>query len=109
MTNRFAHIHRLVALRAQFQRNPDDIDQQMKRAIIDALPPGYRKVYDWIGSLYTPVTTAMVMRAWELKSNHASTLLNELWRFGLLKRTEIKDSHGKMFEYKHTADTASGA
>lgn len=101
MTNRFAHIHRLVSLRAQLARNPADIDQQMKRAIVDALPDGYRKVYDWIGSQYAPVTTAMVMRAWELKSSHASTVLNELWRFGLLKRTQEIDANGRQYLYTY--------
>lgn len=100
MTKRFAHIQKLVEIRRDIQAFPDNTDRILLIAIVRALPPSYHKIYDWIGSLYAPVTSGAVMRAWELKPNHASTILNELWRFGLLKRTEYTDEHGKGFKYE---------
>lgn len=100
MTKRFAHIQRLVTLRKQVADDPTESDRIIRRTIVDSLPAGYHKVYDWIGSLYAPVTSAMVMRAWELKPNHASMILNELWQFGLLTRTEYTDEHGKGYKYE---------
>lgn len=100
MTKRFAHIHKLVQIRRDIHAFPADADRILKNAIVRALPAGYHKVYDWIGSLYAPVTTSAVCRAWELKPNHASTILNELWQFGLLKRTEYTDEHGKGYKYQ---------
>jgi hypothetical protein len=99
MTKRFAHIHKLVELRRDIQVWPDNADRILRNAIIQALPPGYHKVYDWIGTCYAPVNTAMVMKAWDLKPNHASTILKELWEFGLLKRTETVDRSGRVFMY----------
>lgn len=102
MTARFAHIKRLVALRATLRRFPDETDQQLKGAIIESLPPAYRKLYDWInqGIYGGEINTNMVMRAWDWKPNMASTALNELWQFGLLTREEYTDEHGKGYKYK---------
>jgi hypothetical protein len=101
MTKRFAHIQALVALRTSVLEYPNPADA-VHDAIVDALPPGYRKVYAWIcqGVYGGKVTTPMVMKAWGWKSNMASTVLNELWQFGLLKRSEQVDEHGKRFVYE---------
>ncbi len=101
MTPRFAHIRQLVTLRQVIARNPDAVDGLMRAAIVTALPDQYRKVYDWIGTCYSPVTSAMVMRVWDLNHNHASTLLKELWDFGLLERTQRLDENGRTFVYKY--------
>lgn len=102
MTKRFAHIQKLVEIRRDVYVFPDATDRILLNAIIQALPPSYHKVYDWIcqGTFHGKVETSMVMRAWNLKANHASTMLNELWRFGLLKRTERIDKNGKTYVYE---------
>lgn len=100
MTKRFAHIQKLAEIRRDIQAFPDNADRILFVAIVRALPPGYYKIYDWIGSCYAPVTTSMVCRAWALKPNHASTMLNELWQFGLLTREAYTDEHGKGFKYE---------
>lgn len=99
MPNRFGHIQRLVSLRETLRKFPDETDLQLKRAIVEALPDQYRKVYDWIGSQYGMTTSAAVMRAWGLNQNHASTLLKELHGFGLLKREQKIDSNGRTYYY----------
>src|SRR5262245_26546042 len=99
MTARFAHIRKLVEIRCDIHAFPENADRILRNAIIQALPPGYHKIYDWIGSCYHPVTSAAVAKAWELKQNHASTLLKELCGFGLLKRTEHIDESGRVFLY----------
>lgn len=101
MTPRFAHIRKLVTLRQITARNPATVDELLKSAIVTALPDQYRKVYDWIGTCYQPVTSPMVMKAWDLNANHASTILNELWQFGLLERTQTIDGNGRTFVYKY--------
>lgn len=100
MTKRFAHIRNLVFLREKIALFPEKSDALLKIAIVASLPSQYRKIYDWIGTCYHPVTSGAVMRAWELKPNHASTILNELWQFGLLTRAEYTDAHGKGFRYE---------
>lgn len=100
MTKRFAHIQRLVILRKQVADNPTESDRIIRRTIVDSLPDGYRKVYDWIGSCYYPVTSRSIARSWELGLTHASSILNELWQFGLLKRTEYTDEDGKGYKYQ---------
>lgn len=99
MTKRFAHIQKLVEIRRDVQVFPDNTDRILYNAIVRALPKQYHQIYDWIGSCYGPVTSNMVMKAWGLQQNHASTLLNELWRFGLLTRTEYTDRNGKGYKY----------
>ena len=99
MSKRFAHIQKLVEIRRDVQSFPDSTDVILRNAIIRALPKQYHQVYDWVGSCYAPVNSAMVMKAWDLQQNHASTLLNELWQFGLLKRTEYVDTNGKGYKY----------
>lgn len=99
-SKRFAHIQKLVEIRRDIQVFPDDTDRILKNAIVRALPSSYHKIYDWIGSCYAPVTSMMVCHAWELKPNYASSILNELWQFGLLKRTMVTDERGKYFVYE---------
>lgn len=100
MTKRFAHIHSLVALRTAVLEYPNPADA-VHDAIVDALPPGYRKVYNWIISHGGEnITSGFVVAGWRIAPNHASTLLNELWQFGLLKRTVQVDEHGKRYVYE---------
>jgi hypothetical protein len=98
---RFKNIAELVFLRDQIRRYPEQTDWHVKQAILYALPPAYLKLYEWIrqGVFGGTVTTAAVMRAWDWKANYASTMLNELWQFGLLTRTEYTDEHGKGYKY----------
>ncbi len=100
MTARFAHIQKLVQVRRDIQAFPDGADRILYNAIVRALPQGYHQVYDWIGACYQPVTSGMVAKAWNLKQNHASSLLKELHDFGLLKRTERVDDNGRVFLYE---------
>jgi hypothetical protein len=101
MTKRFAHIWALVELRTNILDYPNPADA-VHDAIVSALPPGYRKIYNWMaqGIYGGSVTTPMVMKAWDLKANHASTILNELWQFGLLTREAYTDELGKGYKYK---------
>lgn len=99
-TKRFGHIQSLVTLRAQVASEPSESDRIIRRAIVDALPDGYRKIYDWIGSCYYPVTSRSVARAWDIKPNHSSSVLKELWQFGLLKREASTDEYGMFYEYR---------
>lgn len=100
MTQRFNHIRTLVELRENIRQFPTLADTHIQNTIVESLPPGYRKIYDWIVSCEQPVTSPMVMQAFEIKHNHASSVLNELWQFGLLERVEQVDSHGRVFVYK---------
>jgi hypothetical protein len=101
MTKRFAHIRALVELRANVLEYPNPADA-VHDAIVDALPPAYRKLYNWISQegYRGGVTTAVVMQEWDWKPNYASTMLNELWQFGLLSREGYFDEHGKGYKYK---------
>jgi hypothetical protein len=100
MANRFAHVQKLVQIRRDIQAFPDNADRILFTAIVRALPKQYHQVYDWIGACYQPVTSGAVAKAWDLKQNHASTLLKELHDFGLLKRTERIDEGGRTFLYE---------
>lgn len=100
MAKRFAHIQKLVEIRGDVRAFPDNADRILHNAIVRALPKQYHQVYDWIGACYSPVNSNMVMKAWDLRQNHASTILNELWQFGLLSREEYTDEHGKGYKYK---------
>jgi hypothetical protein len=102
MTKRFAYIHKLAQIRHDVAVFPDNTDTIIRNAIIRALPPAYHKLYDWIsqGTFHGEVNTNMVMKAWDWKPNYASTMLNELWQFGLLSREEYTDEHGKGYKYK---------
>jgi hypothetical protein len=102
MTKRFAHIRKLVEIRRDIHAFPDNADRILYNAIVRALPAQYHKIYDWVGACYHPVTSSVVAREWGLQQNHASTLLNELWQFGLLKRTEYTDERGAGFKYEQT-------
>lgn len=99
MTKRFAHIQKLVEIRGDVRAFPDNVDRILRNAIVRALPTQCHQVYDWVGSCYAPVNSNMVMKAWNLQQNHASTILNELWQFGLLTRTEYTDEYGKGYKY----------
>ena len=99
MTKRFARIQKLVEIRGDVRAFPDTTDTIIRNAIIRALPKQYHQVYDWVVSCYAPVNSSMVVKAWNLQQNHASTILNELWQFGLLTRTEYTDEHGKGYKY----------
>lgn len=99
MTKRFAHIQKLVEIRGDIRAFPDNIDRILRNAIVRALPTQYHQVYDWAVSIDRSVYSAETAQAWDLKQNHASTILNELWQFGLLTRTEYTDEHGKGYKY----------
>lgn len=102
MPKRFAHIHTLVELRRNVRQHPTLADTHIRNTIVESLPPAYRKLYDWInqGIYGGEVNTDMVIRAWDWKPNYASTMLNELWQFGLLSREEYTDKRGKGYRYK---------
>ena len=99
MTKRFAHIRQLVALRKQLQQSPVLADELMHTLIVESLPPAYLHLYRWIVECDHSITSNMVMLAWNWQANMASTALNELWQFGLLKREEYRDEHGKGYQY----------
>lgn len=99
MTKRFAHIQKLVEIRRDVQAFPDNVDRILYNAIVRSLPKQYHEIYDWVCSLERSVYSAETAQAWNLRQNHASTLLNELWQFGLLTREEYTDEHGKGYKY----------
>jgi predicted transcriptional regulator len=101
MTKRFAHVQELVFLREQVRKFPEQTDRLIKESILYTLPRSYVRLYEWIRQgVFHPVTSAAVAKAWDIKQNHASSMLNELWQFGLLERTERIDESGKRFVYK---------
>lgn len=101
-TKRFWHVRELVHLREMLIKYPEQSDRLVKEAILYSLPPAYIKLYEWIrqGAFHGRVHSNAVCHAWGWKQNYASTALNELWQFGLLKRTECIDQSGKHFAYE---------
>lgn len=85
-TNRFKHIQRLAAARMLIAKNPADADNILREAITDALPKQYSNIYRFVKSHGGDVPSSMVATAFRLAQNHASSILNELWQFGLLDR-----------------------
>lgn len=94
-TKRFAHVRQLVSLRNQIALYPTNCDDLMRDAIFDALPPQYADVCRFVKSHNGSVPSSMVATAFRLAQNHASSLLNELWQFGLLTR----EGDGNRFLY----------
>lgn len=112
MTKRFAHIHTLVELRRDIAKYPESADAIIRVAIVNALPPKYNNLYQWIRGLLRSrrlqwVTTADIMKAFYWEANMASTALKELHGFGLLSREEYTDGHGKGYKYKIAEDNES--
>lgn len=99
MTKRFTHIRRLVTLRQRIASNPNAADGILRATIIESLPDQYRLIFYWIEG--ASVTTPLVMDAWGLNANHASTILKELWEFGLLQREQRVDESGRVFIYRY--------
>lgn len=100
MTNRYAHIRHLVELREAVSRNPEMADQHIYNTIVENLPTAHSQLYRWMCSTYTgKASTEIVMREWGYSNGYASTLLNELWQFGLLDR-RASDHHPKFFTYQ---------
>lgn len=98
-TNRFKHIKSLAAARMLIAKEPANADSIMRDAIIAALPPQYDKVFRFVKSHGGDVPSSMVSTAFRLAQNHSSSILNELWQFGLLTRVERIDESGKRYFY----------
>ena len=93
------HIRELVHLREMLRKYPEQSDRLAKEAIVYSLPPTHVKLYEWIRQRVVKVDTDTVCQAWNWKPNYASTLLNELWQFGLLTRSQDNES-SKAFSYE---------
>lgn len=101
MSKRFKHVRELVFLREQVRKYPEQTDRLIRETILYTLPRSYVRLYEWIRQgVFQPVTSAVVARAWNINQNYASSMLNELWQFGLLERTERRDEDGKSYLYK---------
>lgn len=99
MTKRFAHVQALVELRDCIDTYPDP-KNAVHDAIVNALPKQYRTIYAWIISHGgKDITTSFVVAGWRIAPNHASSILNELWQFGLLEREMVIDDSGKRYQY----------
>lgn len=100
MTKRFAHIQKLAQIRRDIQAFPADADRILLTAIIRDLPPQHKALYFYATECAGWLTSAWVADHYHIKQNHASMLLNELWKFGLLIREEYTDERGKYFKYQ---------
>lgn len=87
MTKRYQHILTLVELRKNIRQFPTLADQHIYNTIVESLPPAHSKLYRWICSHGGEnITTSFVVAGWNYTEQYASSLLNELWRFGILER-----------------------
>jgi hypothetical protein len=100
MTKRFAHIQKLVEIRRDIHAFPAASDRILLNAIIRDLPPQHKALYFYATECAGWLTSAWVADHYRVKQNHASMLLNELWKFDLLKREAYTDEHGKGFKYQ---------
>lgn len=98
-TKRFAHVQQLVAVREALARGEADPDLIVTQAIITALPVKYRAVFHFVKSHRGNVPSSMVSVAFWRAQNYSSSILNELWQFGLLERVEEITENGKRYLY----------
>lgn len=74
--------------------------------LLEMLEPLERQVFDWIavgeGDLST--TSSAVSKEFEIKINHAGTILAALCDLCLLDRREVRDAHGKFYIYTAHGD-----
>lgn len=100
MSKRYQHILTLAELRRNIREFPTLADQHIYNTILESLPPTHRKLYRWIRSHGGEgITTSFVMTGWRYTETYASSLLNELWQFGLLERAPQNDNP-RVFEYR---------
>ena len=99
MTKRFNHLHKLAEIRRDIYVFPDSTDLILKNAIIQALPPTHKKVYEWLCSHGGNEPSSFVVAGWNMAHNQAADILRELVEFGLLERHEERNANGKRFIY----------
>lgn len=97
---RFNHIHKLAEIRRDVRAFPDSTDRILHTAIVRDLPPQHKGVYEYAAEYPGELTSAFVALRWNIRQNHASMILQELWQFGILERTEYTNEHGKGYRYK---------
>lgn len=72
--------------------------------LIEALPPQLFLVYALTGKYPEITTNQLIAELPGLLPNHASNLLNELWRYNLVERTERRDNTGKYYVYRRVSE-----
>lgn len=70
----------------------------LQNLLIDSLSETQREAYDWV-LVSGDVDSRFLADEWTIYQSYASTLLNNLWQFGLLARREYVDRDGKRFIY----------
>lgn len=82
------------------KRGECDAETMLYHILIDTLPPINRRVYNYVAEFNLTVTSADIEYRFGWKINYASTVLNELWKLGLLARELVTDEDGKRYAYK---------
>lgn len=80
--------------------NADLAYKQIRTWLFESLEPAQREVYDFVKALQAPTTTADIVDAFCLNSNHASTLLKSLFDLKLLTRKQIRGHSGSYYIYQ---------
>lgn len=99
-TKRFAHVRQFVLIRERVAENPAQADDIIYQAILETLPPQYRNVQRFVKSHRGNISSSMVSTAFRIAQNHAASILNELWQFGLLDREADVGENGKRYLYR---------
>lgn len=75
--------------------------------LLEMIEPLERRVFDWIVDGDLSTTSNAVSKQFNIKMNHAGTILGNLCDLCLLDRREVRDAHGKFYIYTAHGDWGS--
>ena len=99
MNKRYQSIRLLVELRENVRQFPTLADEHIHNTIVESLSKAQRDLWYWIVECEGDTVTSDVMVTFNYTEPYASSLLNELWQFGLLEREMVIDDSGKRYRY----------
>jgi len=73
--------------------------------LIDSLEPMQRRVYEWIVENESVVSSEFVATHFRIRGNHAATVLLQLYKLKLLKRTLDTNGNSRQFWYRLNDDS----
>ena len=100
MTNRYQHIHNLVALRENVRSFPMFSDELIREAIVESLSKAQRELWYWIVESEGDTVTSDVVATFNYSLQYANALLSELHRFGLLTREPYAVGNGYLYRVR---------
>lgn len=100
MAKRYQFTHLLVELRENIRQFPTLADEHIHNAIIESLSEAQRDLWHWIVECEGDTVTAEVMVTFDYTNQYASSLLKELYEFGLLEREQYAIGNGYIYRVK---------